>query len=246
MRRALVLAALLVPTISAGAPAPTILAQAPLRDVVLHVVTDAVDRLRALAPAQPDLTVLTTEPVPSTESSGFGWREDPIRKRQKFHHGADYRGQPGTPILAAGAGTVIFAGRRGGYGKVVFIDHGNGVVTRYAHMRRIEAKLGAPVTAGARIGEIGSTGRTTGPHLHFEVRLDGRSVDPNTALLVAGLMRDAPAAGALAAMALAPEVQAQARDLQDAKNRRALRGDRSAPASRPERARAPQRQRALW
>jgi murein DD-endopeptidase MepM/ murein hydrolase activator NlpD len=243
MRRAIVLAALLVPAISAAAPAPMIHMQIPLRDVVQHVVTDVVDNMKSWAPPPPDLTVLTTEPVQSTESSGFGWREDPIRKRQKFHHGADYRGKPGTPILAAGAGTVIFAGRRGGYGNAVFIDHGNGVVTRYAHMRRIETKVGETVAAGTRIGQLGSTGRTTGPHLHFEVRLEGRSVDPNTALIVGELMRESPAAGTLAALALAPEVQAKARDLQDPKNRRALRGT-SEP--RPERTNAPKRQRALW
>lgn len=193
----------------------------------------------------PDLSVLTNEPVERTESSGFGWREDPIRKRQKFHHGTDYRGKSGTPIVAAGNGTVIFAGRRGGYGNVVFIDHGGGIITRYAHLRRIETKKGATVIGGERIGQLGSTGRTTGPHLHFEVRLEasdrmpGRSVDPNTALTVAEIWRESPAAGQLAAFALAPELQSQARDLQDPKNRRAL-------ASRPERSNAPKRDRALW
>jgi hypothetical protein len=146
-----------------------------------------------------------------------------------------------------GDGTVIFAGRRGGYGNVVFVDHGGGIVTRYAHMRRIETKLGSIVSAGEKIGQIGSTGRTTGPHLHFEVRLAGRSVDPNTALAVAELMREAPGAGQLAAFALAPELMAKARDAHDPTNRRALRreaeGDRD---HRPERRNAPTRERALW
>jgi murein DD-endopeptidase MepM/ murein hydrolase activator NlpD len=181
----------------------------------------------------PDLTMLTTEPVAKTESSGYGWREDPINKRQKFHHGTDYRGKRGTPILAAGAGSVIFAGRRGGYGKVVFIDHGNGVITRYGHMQKIDVKEGDSVLAGTPIGQLGSSGRATGAHLHFEVRLAGRSVDPNTALIVAQLTRENPAAGRLAAYALAPELQQLSRDAES-------------PDRRPERVARAKRQQVLW
>jgi murein DD-endopeptidase MepM/ murein hydrolase activator NlpD len=159
-----------------------------------------------------DLGMLTTEPVERTESSGYGWREDPINKRAKFHHGTDYRGKRGTPVLAAGKGTVIFAGRRGGYGRVVFIDHGNGIITRYAHLDRIDVKVGDPMLAGMQLGKLGSSGRTTGAHLHFEVRLDGRSVDPNTAMVVAALWRENPAAARFASLALAPEVQEQSHD----------------------------------
>jgi murein DD-endopeptidase MepM/ murein hydrolase activator NlpD len=172
-----------------------------------------IDRVLAVANDEiPDLTVLTTEPVERTESSGYGWREDPIHKRAKFHHGTDYRGKRGTPVLAAGSGTVIFAGHRGGYGRVVFIDHGNGVITRYAHLKRIDVKVGDTLAAGQQLGQLGSSGRTTGAHLHFEIRLAGRSVDPNTAMIVADIMRDNPAAGRLAAYALAPELQARAQD----------------------------------
>jgi murein DD-endopeptidase MepM/ murein hydrolase activator NlpD len=195
-----------------------------------------IDRVRAAADEQPDLTMLTTEPVERTESSGYGWREDPINKRHKFHHGTDYRGKRGTPILAAGTGTVTFAGRRGGYGRVVFIDHGSGVITRYAHLAKIEVKVGDRLTAGARLGQLGSSGRATGAHLHFEVRLDGRSVDPNTAMIVAEIARENPSMGKLAAYALAPELQALSRDAESP--------DRD--SVRPERKGRTKRQQVLW
>ena len=155
----------------------------------------------------PDLTVLSTEPVVNRQSSGFGWRSDPIGGYRKFHKGSDVRGDRGTPVLAAGDGIVIRAENQNGYGNVVFVDHGGGVITRYAHLKKIEIARDTVVTAGDQIGRIGSTGRATGPHLHFEVRLDGRAVDPVTALSVAELQREAPVAGRLAALALAPRVQ---------------------------------------
>jgi murein DD-endopeptidase MepM/ murein hydrolase activator NlpD len=155
----------------------------------------------------PDLTVLSTEPVINRQSSGFGWRSDPIGGHRKYHKGSDVRGERGTPVLAAGDGIVIRAERQDGYGNVVFVDHGGGVITRYAHLKKIEIARDAVVVAGQQLGQIGSTGRTTGPHLHFEVRLDGRPVDPVTALSVAELQRAAPVAGRLAALALAPKVQ---------------------------------------
>lgn len=163
----------------------------------------------------PDLTVLTTEPLPESRSkgpaSGFGWRDDPMNHRAKYHQGADIRADHGTPVVAAGDGVVVFAGRQGGYGNVIYVDHGGGVLTRYAHLRKIEIKKNAACVAGQRIGQVGSTGRATGPHLHFEVRLDGRAVNPTTALTVATLEREAPEAGQLAAFALVPEVQSAER-----------------------------------
>lgn len=187
--------------------------QRELRDLV-HGAADRIARVVTPAGALiPDLTVLTTAPVPSSDSSwatsGFGWRDDPIRHRRKFHRGADVRARPGTPVVAAGDGVVVFAGRQGGYGNVIHVDHGGGVVTRYAHLRRIEARRHATVTAGQRIGQVGSTGRATGPHLHFEVRLEGRAVDPGMAMTVGELARAIPTAGALAAFVLTPEVQAR-------------------------------------
>lgn len=184
-----------------------------------------------------DLTRLAASPVPGVESSGFGWRADPINNRRKFHKGTDFRAPRGTAVYAAGAGVVTFAGRMGGYGNVVFIDHGNGVITRYGHMRRIGTKRDAQVVAGAQIGEVGSTGRATGPHLHFEVRLDGRAVNPSVAMSLAALQRTDPVAARAAASSLAPEVQAVSADPH---SRHANKG------KRPERAGRPQRTKALW
>jgi murein DD-endopeptidase MepM/ murein hydrolase activator NlpD len=192
----------------------------------------------------PDLTMLSTEPVAHSESSGFGWRDDPIRHRRSFHSGTDFRGKPGTAVLAAGAGVVVFCGRLGGYGNAVDIDHGGGVLTRYAHLRRIETKKGDAITAGQAIGRVGSTGRTTGPHLHFEVRLDGSPVSPITALSVAALQREAPLAGRLAAMSLAPELQSTAESEVDPPKQRARPGQ--PPAQRPDRPGRAKRRQVLW
>jgi len=182
---------------------------------VRDLLHGASERLAGLAQSAgfriPDLTVLSAQPVAPSQStwatSGFGWREDPIRKRKKFHRGDDIRAKSGTPVFSAGDGIVVLAGRQGGYGNVIYVDHGGGVVTRYGHLRRIETTLGSAIRAGQQIGQVGSTGRTTGPHLHFEVRLDGRAVDPSTAMTVGELERESPAAGKVAAFALSPEMQ---------------------------------------
>ncbi len=110
--------------------------------------------------------------------SGFGLRTDPIDGSQKMHKGVDIGAPAGTPITAAGDGIVTWAGERGGYGQLVVIDHGGGVETRYAHQSRLDVTPGQRVAAGEVIGAVGSTGRSTGPHLHFEVRVDGEAVDP--------------------------------------------------------------------
>ena len=111
-------------------------------------------------------------------SSGFGYRSDPFNGEGAFHAGLDFRGPIGAPIYAAAQGTVSFAGVKQGYGNVIEISHGNGLVTRYAHMSAFRARVGQQVAAGAVIGAIGSTGRSTGPHLHFEVRINDRPVNP--------------------------------------------------------------------
>lgn len=111
-------------------------------------------------------------------SSGFGVRADPFTGGAAFHAGLDFRGPIGAPIYAAAEGTVISAGVGQGYGNLVEIRHGNGLTTRYAHLSRIETRVGAKVPAGAVIGRLGNTGRSTGPHLHFEVRIHDRPVNP--------------------------------------------------------------------
>ena len=111
-------------------------------------------------------------------SSGFGYRSDPITGAGAYHPGLDFRGPVGSPIHAAAQGTVSFVGQRSGYGNVVEIAHGNGLLTRYAHMSAFRARAGQRVKAGDVIGLIGSTGRSTGPHLHFEVRINDRAVNP--------------------------------------------------------------------
>ena len=118
-------------------------------------------------------------------SSGFGYRSDPFSGAAALHAGLDFKAPTGAPIYAAATGRVAFVGRHGGYGKLVEINHGNGLPTRYAHMSAFRARVGDPVKAGQVIGAVGSTGRSTGPHLHFEVRLNGQPVNPRPFLEVA-------------------------------------------------------------
>ena len=119
-------------------------------------------------------------------SSGFGFRANPFGGRGgEFHPGLDFKGPYGAPIYAAARGTVSFVGQRSGYGNCVEIDHGNGLVTRYAHMSAFRTQVGTPVAAGQLIGQIGNTGRSTGPHLHFEVRINDVAVNPRPFLEVA-------------------------------------------------------------
>jgi murein DD-endopeptidase MepM/ murein hydrolase activator NlpD len=121
---------------------------------------------------------ITVEPVTGAETSSYGYRSDPFTNRRKMHKGVDYRAPRGTPVVAAGPGVVRFARRKSGYGRVVMIDHGHGVQTRYAHLQSIEVDRGDRVSPGTLIGTVGSTGRATGPHLHFELRIDGEAYDP--------------------------------------------------------------------
>lgn len=121
--------------------------------------------------------------------SAFGNRLDPFRKQLAFHSGVDFALATGSAVRAAAGGRVRFAGTRGAYGKLVEIDHGNRLVTRYAHLSRLDVRKGEVVTPEQRIGAVGSTGRSTGPHLHFEVLHKGRFVDPQRFLALGDLER---------------------------------------------------------
>jgi murein DD-endopeptidase MepM/ murein hydrolase activator NlpD len=112
------------------------------------------------------------------QSSSYGYRRDPFNGHAAFHAGIDFPGQHGQPILAAAAGKVSFVGQRSGYGNVVEVSHGNGLMTRYAHLSGFAAHVGQQVDRGAMIARMGSTGRSTGDHLHFEVRLNGEPINP--------------------------------------------------------------------
>lgn len=130
-------------------------------------------------------------------SSGFGYRSDPFTGEGAFHAGLDFKGPVGAPVYAAAKGTVSFVGQRQGYGNCLEIDHGNGLMTRYAHMSAFRAHVGQPVKAGDLVGAIGSTGRSTGPHLHFEVRINDRPVNPRPFLEAAPhVLEEARIAGA--------------------------------------------------
>jgi murein DD-endopeptidase MepM/ murein hydrolase activator NlpD len=134
--------------------------------------------LRKLA-AQLPLTVPVPDPV---VNSPFGERIDPFLGTPAIHPGIDYRAAEGQPIGATAPGTVTAAayGDNGGYGNMVDIDHGNGVVTRFGHLSAIDVRVGLTVAKGTIIGKAGETGRATGPHLHYEVRVNDQPVDPNT------------------------------------------------------------------
>ena len=136
---------------------------------------EATRRLRELMPHIPLRYPLSGE---VSMSSPFGYRPDPFLGRPALHPGVDLVQAYGSEIKATALGRVIHAGPMGGYGNAVDIDHGNGIVTRYGHMAEVLAAEGQTVKAGDTIGRIGSTGRSTGPHLHYEVRVDGEPVDP--------------------------------------------------------------------
>ena len=118
-------------------------------------------------------------PYSGPQTSGYGWREHPIYGDRRFHAGVDYGGPTGAKFWSAGAGVVVSAGWRSGYGNAVVIDHGDGLATLYGHASSLFVTAGQTVKRGQPIGAIGSTGYSTGPHLHFEVRRDGEPQDPN-------------------------------------------------------------------
>ncbi len=179
-----------------AAQAPAIAAQAKVQD--LYQAWNRLAQLGRAAAAIP-----SRMPVSNFNyTSGFGGRYDPFSGGAAYHAGVDMAGAMGEPILSAAPGTVVRAGWFGGYGNCIEIDHGHGMATRYGHLSRIQVRPGDHIAAGDQIGRMGSTGRSTGSHLHFEVRVDGRAVDPMPYL------RAMPTIAAVQASAVAPSAQA--------------------------------------
>ena len=126
------------------------------------------------------------------QSSSYGYRRDPFNGHAAFHAGIDFPGRHGEAILAAAAGKVSFVGQRSGYGNVVEVTHNNGIMTRYAHLSGFNIQVGKKVIQGQQIARMGSTGRSTGDHLHFEVRINGQAVNPRPFLEAAQNVRQLP------------------------------------------------------
>ncbi|HLH51298.1 MAG TPA: peptidoglycan DD-metalloendopeptidase family protein [Roseiarcus sp.] len=145
----------------------------------------AEDHLRAVVPFMPLRRPLFGE---AGVSSPFGYRPDPFLGRPALHPGIDLVQEYGAEVKSTGAGRVTHAGPMGGYGNMVEIDHGNGLTTRYGHLSEVLVEEGQQVKANEVVGRIGSTGRSTGPHLHYEVRIDGEPVDPARFLKAGGLL----------------------------------------------------------
>jgi murein DD-endopeptidase MepM/ murein hydrolase activator NlpD len=142
---------------------------------VQHAATDMSDA-RALSQAARKLPL--ARPTDTATSSGFGVRVDPFTRQPAYHPGLDFSGAMMTPVHVTAPGVVSFTGVRSGYGNTIEVDHGNGFKTRYAHLSTISVKVGERVALGQRIGGMGSTGRSTGPHLHYEVWVNGRAQNP--------------------------------------------------------------------
>lgn len=136
----------------------------------------------AMAGAEPSRPAFIT-PTWGRLSSRQGWRIDPLQPTMWAHHwGIDIAAEIGTPVLASAEGTVVFAGWYAGYGRTLYVDHGGGWTTLYAHLDSIEVPVGGRVGRGTSVGTVGNNGRSTGPHLHFEIRRDNRPLDPLTLL----------------------------------------------------------------
>jgi murein DD-endopeptidase MepM/ murein hydrolase activator NlpD len=140
----------------------------------LDEALNALDTMKSQARRFPIIS-----PIPNADiTSRFGYRKDPIIGNAAFHGGIDFRAEIGQPVQAPAAGVVEFAGSKGGYGNCVEIRHKNGLLTRFGHLSRIRVNEGDKIAAGAVIGDVGNTGRSTGPHLHYEIRVDDNPVDP--------------------------------------------------------------------
>jgi murein DD-endopeptidase MepM/ murein hydrolase activator NlpD len=162
----------LPPTVASGSDAGSVLKRLELG---IHREAQGLEELHAVERALPRVW-----PAQGTVTSAFGWRKNPIGTvpRWRFHSGLDIARKRGAPVVAAGRGRVLASGLDGGFGKAVTVDHGFGITTVYGHCHRLHVSEGDFVEPGDLIATMGNTGRSTGPHLHFELRFDGSSVDP--------------------------------------------------------------------
>ncbi len=176
---------------------PAILAGATVTSVASNTTTANDAQYRALfqswkqldAPERTAISIPSMQPVSNLHlTSSFGVRSDPFRGTAAMHAGVDIPGPIGTPIYATADGIVARAERSGGYGNLVEVNHGKGIETRYGHLSRILVAENTKVTRGQLIGLMGSTGRSTGSHLHYEVRIEGRAVNPMPYLQVSDTM----------------------------------------------------------
>jgi murein DD-endopeptidase MepM/ murein hydrolase activator NlpD len=172
---------------SSGGPSATGVPELPWYEEELNALANRADRLsesygsigEAFRERMLELGATPSAmPVAGWFSHGYGWRKDPITGEREFHHGVDIVAPSGADVRAPADGIVVSAGRIGGYGKVVDVSHGHGYVTRYGHLSKISVVAGDTVRRGEVLGLVGSTGRSTGPHLHYEVFRAGRRVNP--------------------------------------------------------------------
>ena len=157
-------------------------AEARARAEVERRSKEASKRGEKYVPPTPTHSGGFSRPTGGSITSRFGMRFHPILKYTRMHSGIDFGGGYGAPVFAAGGGTVISAGSKGSYGNTVVIDHGGGLSSVYAHLSRMTVSEGQTVSSGRRVGSIGSSGLSTGPHLHFEVRVNGKPVNPMSRL----------------------------------------------------------------
>ncbi|HET9620984.1 MAG TPA: peptidoglycan DD-metalloendopeptidase family protein [Kofleriaceae bacterium] len=163
--------------------------------VSAHAIADQISALSAIArPQNPELAGAPALilPVAGRASSGYGLRADPIKHEMINHPGFDLAAPTGTQVHAAAGGTVVHAGPAGTYGNLVTVRHDNGFETRYAHLSEVDVKQGDTVAVGQDVGKVGTTGYSTGPHLHFELRRDGKPIDPAPLLPLTSPLHSSP------------------------------------------------------
>ena len=172
----------------AALPRPPVVSHLPTVSSAAQQAT-AIDAYRQQAPLTDSRFIM---PVEGRCTSDFGLRVHPIDHEERLHGGMDIAAPAGTPIRAAAAGQVVFSGPQSGYGNVIVVQHAEGYSTLYAHNTENLVPVGTPVSQGQPIATVGDTGRATGPHLHFEIRKDGKRLDPVTFLAASNAQKPAP------------------------------------------------------